>query len=60
MKACEKLTVLCHIAASLINVGNNDFNIISRCGVLGATGCIRHVGSTLWCAFNREEHPVFS
>lgn len=33
VKACGKLTVLCHIAASF-SIGNNDFNIIFSCGIL--------------------------
>lgn len=60
VKACGKLTVLCHIAVSLINMENNDFRSISSCGILDTNRCVRHVGETLGCIFNRYEHPAFS
>lgn len=58
-KAGGKLTVLCHIAVSLINIGNSDFYIIPRYGVLGTNQCIRHMGSILCGAFSIYQHPVF-
>lgn len=59
VKACGKLTVQCHIAASLINTGDNDFHMIFKYGVVGNNQCTRHVGSTLCCASNGYHHPVF-
>lgn len=62
VKACGKLTVLCHIAVLLINMENNGFSIIFSYGILlvDTSRCVRHVAETLCCAFNRYEHPAFS